>query len=297
MKEKVKKYYSSVSDIYDEMYDEKKLLSSEIYMADYFRYKLIIKRIKKLKITGKILDVGCGEGTPLIRICKSTKLEPLAFDITENMVEKTKHNFIKNKFDPKNVLVADISKKNSYKNIFSNKKFDVALCLGVMPHVEDITLTLNNIRKKLKKNGRLFVSFRNELFSLFTLNRPSKEFFLDKLFTGINSKQKKLLEKDLDSRFAVKLPPLRMKNKKGGPGYDTTPSRFHNPLTIDKATKDAGFKKQLIHFYHYHPLPPMYENKHVSKKLFRELSIELEKNPNDWRGYFMCSAFLLELTA
>ncbi len=23
----------------------------------------------------------------------------------------------------------------------------------VMPHVEDITLTLNNIRKKLKKNG------------------------------------------------------------------------------------------------------------------------------------------------
>ena len=31
MKEKVK-YYSSVSDIYDEMYDKKKLLSSEIYI-------------------------------------------------------------------------------------------------------------------------------------------------------------------------------------------------------------------------------------------------------------------------
>ena len=81
-------------------------------------------------------------------------------------------------------------KKIATKIFLVNKKFDVALCLGVMPHVEDITLTLNNIRKKLKKNGRLFVSFRNELFSLFTLNRPSKEFFLDKLFTGINSKQK-----------------------------------------------------------------------------------------------------------
>ncbi len=297
MKEKVKKYYSSVSDIYDEMYDVDRLLSSEVYMADYFRYKLIIKRIKKLKVTGKILDVGCGEGTPLIRICKSTKLDPLAIDITESMVEKTKENFIKNKFNPRNVLLGDVSKKNSFDNIFKNKKFDVAICLGVMPHVEDVTLTLNNIRKKLKKNGKLFVSFRNELFSLFTLNRPTKEFFLSKFFTNIPKKNRSLIEKDLNKRFEVELPPLRIRNKKGGPGYDTTPSRFHNPLTIEKVTKNAGFKEQILHFYHYHPLPPMYENTKVSKKLFRELSIELEKNPNDWRGYFMCSAFLLELTA
>ncbi len=297
MKEKVKKYYSSVSDIYDEMYDVDRLLSSEIYMADYFRYKLIIKRIKKLKITGKILDVGCGEGTPLVRICKSTKLDPLAIDITESMVEKTKENFIKNKLNPRNVLLGDVSKKNSFDKIFKNKKFDVAICLGVMPHVEDVTLTLKNIRKKLKKNGKLFVSFRNELFSLFTLNRPTKEFFLSKFFTNIPKKNRSLIEKDLNKRFEVELPPLRMRNKKGGPGYDTTPSRFHNPLTIEKATKNAGFKEQIVHFYHYHPLPPMYENTNVSRKLFRELSIELEKNPNDWRGYFMCSAFLLELTA
>ena len=85
------------------MYDVDRLLSSEVHI-DYFRYKLIIKRIKKLKITGKILDVGCGEGTPLIRICKSTKLDPLAIDITESMVEKTKENFIKSKFNPRNVL-------------------------------------------------------------------------------------------------------------------------------------------------------------------------------------------------
>ena len=41
-----------------------------------------------------------------------------------------------------------------------------------------------------------------------------------------------------------------MRNKKGGPGYDTTPSRFHNPLTIEKVTKNAGFKQQIVHFYH-----------------------------------------------
>ena len=297
MKEKVKKYYSSVSDIYEEMYDVDRLLSSEVYMADYFRYKLIIKRIKKLKITGKILDVGCGEGTPLIRICKSTKLDPLAIDITESMVEKTKENFIKNKFNPRNVLLGDVSKKNSFDKIFKSKKFDVAICLGVMPHVQDVTLTLKNIRQKLKKNGKLFVSFRNELFSLFTLNRPTKEFFLSNFFTNIPKKNRILIEQDLNKRFEIELPPLRIRNKKGGPGYDTTPSGFHNPLTIEKATKNAGFKQQIVHFYHYHPLPPMYENTNVSKKLFRKLSIELEKNPNDWRGYFMCSAFLLELTA
>ena len=39
----------------------------------------------------------------------------------------------------------------------------------------------------------------------------------------------------------------------------------------------------------------MYENSLISKKSYRKLCINMEKNPTDWRGHFMCSAFLLEL--
>jgi len=44
-------------------------------------------------------------------------------------------------------------------------------------------------------------------------------------------------------------------------------------------------------FYHYHALPPIFSEKHP--QFFKENSLQLEK-PNDRRGYFMASAFVVE---
>jgi hypothetical protein len=43
-------------------------------------------------------------------------------------------------------------------------------------------------------------------------------------------------------------------------------------------------------FYHYHCLPPMLEAQ--VPELFRRESLRME-DPEDWRGHFMASAFLL----
>ena len=43
-------------------------------------------------------------------------------------------------------------------------------------------------------------------------------------------------------------------------------------------------------FYHYHCLPPMFES--AMPELFRRASLAME-NPEDWRGHFMASAFLV----
>ena len=292
---KVEKYYGSVSDIYENMYDENKLHTSEEYMADCFRYNLIIKRLKDLKVRGKILDIGCGEGTPITKICNSVKLEPYAFDVTDEMVGIAKKRFEENEYDPSNVFQASITDLNSLDKNFKDGFFDASLCLGVMPHVPDVLTALKNIKKKMANKSVSFISFRNLLFSLFTLNRYTKEFLLEILMSDLGKEDVSKISTDIDKRLAVNLPPIRTVNKAGGIGYDTIPAEFHNPLTIKSIAKAAGFSECEIYFYHFHPAPPMYEKSLISKESYREMSINMEKNPSDWRGNFMCSAFLLEL--
>ena len=288
-------FYGSLSKVYGNMYDTDKLYTSEIYMADWFRYNLINNRLKKLNIQGNLLDVGCGEATPLIEICKSTGLSTYAFDITDEMVNIAKNKLKENGFNSENVIKANIANIKTFDDKFDDNFFNASLCLGVMPHVPNVLEALKNIRKKMAPQSVSYISFRNLLFSMFTLNRYSKEFFLDTLMSHLNKKEANEIEEDFNKRFAIQYPPHRETNKAGGVGYDTIKAEFHNPLTIKDVTKSAGFKEPKIFFYHFHPAPPMYENNLISKKSYRKLCISMEKNPTDWRGHFMCSAFLLEL--
>jgi hypothetical protein len=90
-------------------------------------------------------------------------------------------------------------------------------------------------------------------------------------------------------RFRMDVPPIR-KGKSGEPGYDEVLSRTHNPLVLREQFAAAGFSNVRVLFYHYHCMPPMFEAR--MPEIFRKLSMEME-NPNDWRGYFMASAFIV----
>ena len=52
-----------------------------------------------------------------------------------------------------------------------------------------------------------------------------------------------------------------------------------------------GLKCEGIYFYHFHALPPVFEE--LDPLYFRKLSWKLE-NPNDWRGYLLASAFIID---
>jgi len=69
-------------------------------------------------------------------------------------------------------------------------------------------------------------------------------------------------------------------------------AKFRNPLSIENELfEPCNFSLVDIHFYHYHALPPIFENKYP--KLFRDMSLKMEK-PNDWKGYLMASAYVIE---
>jgi len=68
-------------------------------------------------------------------------------------------------------------------------------------------------------------------------------------------------------------------------------SRTHNPLVLKEQFEAAGFRDVHLYFYHFHALPPLYGEQ--AAEFFRAESLTMEQDPEDWRGYFMASAFLL----
>ena len=85
------------------------------------------------------------------------------------------------------------------------------------------------------------------------------------------------------------MPPIRT-GKMGEPGYDEILSRTHVPFVLKKKLEDVGFRDVKTLFYHFHALPPMLW--HSARDFVLQASINQE-NPDDWRGYFMASAFIL----
>ena len=55
-----------------------------------------------------------------------------------------------------------------------------------------------------------------------------------------------------------------------------------------------GFKEPTLHWYHFHPAPPMLEPQLGAR--FREEASKLEFSTS-WRGHFLASAFVVEAIA
>ncbi|MBM3910985.1 MAG: hypothetical protein FJ356_04995 [Thaumarchaeota archaeon] len=143
----------------------------------------------------------------------------------------------------------------------------------------------------MNREGRIFIEFRNELFALFSSNRYTIDFILNKLLDldSYPPKIKNELVGYYSKMYNVKKPRPK---KDGKISYDDILARFRNPLTIEQDLfSKNGLVVKNVHFYHYHALPPVFSERH--QKFFREKSMDLEK-PNGWRGNFMASAFVVE---
>jgi hypothetical protein len=182
------------------------------------------------------------------------------------------------------------------------RPFDCVVSCGVLPHVpRDAEPTfIGNLRQALAPGGLAIVEARNELFSLFTLNRYSHQLFLEQLIpvAALRARAQAAGElagveealRQIGSMFRTDLPPLR-RGKAAEPGYDEVLSRVHNPLTLREQFLEAGFAHAQLLYYHFHCLPPLVGA--LAPAVFKEVSLQMERDPHDWRGLIMASAFLL----
>jgi len=291
-KKPVIEHYNKVAGKYHEQYDRDKLRDCKTqYPANYFRLQLLLNSFINKGIK-RVIEIGVGEGTPLSTLGKAG-IDIWGFDLSDEMVNLSKQKMKESGMDPDKIFWGDIQDSTTYVHALKEGQFDGLMAMGVMPHVENDDLVLDNISSLIRPGGTVFIEFRNKLFSLFTFNRLTKEFILDDLLCNVNNEIKEYVAKDLESRLRMDMPPVRDKIKgTDAPGYDAILSRYHNPFEVEELFEKHNFKDIKILWYHYHPAMPYLEGQ--IPDLFREEAIRLEHEPSDWRGFFLCSAFVIE---
>jgi SAM-dependent methyltransferase len=276
---------------------------AETYHTDYFGpqasyppvHRDIVLRLVRESGARSLLDAGCGPAT-FLREFAGLGMDLYGFDLTPEMVVEARRVMGEKGVDPKNIWQGSVTNPDSYRGA-GDRAYDAAICLGVLPHVpaEADAAVIANLRDRVRPGGLAVVEARNQLFALFTLNRYSYDLFVKELI-GVprsdgapdGATMRDALA-ELQTRFRMDLPPIR-KGKEGEPGYDEVLSRAHNPLLLARAFSDAGFTKVRTLFYHFHCLPPMLQSRFPEYFLKESLARE---DPEDWRGYFMASAFLV----
>ena len=250
------------------------------YPANIKRLEIFINLLKKHK-PKKIIDAGCGAGLPLIQI-KKKGFNIQGYDKAKNMVIASKENLKKNKLSTNLIFYDNFESPKKVKD----NSLDCILGMGAFYYSKKFKKNILNQKKKLKKKGRLIFSLRNRLFDIATLNNYTK-LFLDEIYeTKALKKEWKVKYKNLTKSFTD-----RKKYKIKNIDEEKVFSLTHNPLTITNELSKLGLKCEGIYFYHFHPLPPVFEN--FDQLHYRKKSWKME-NPNDWRGFFLASGFVVD---
>ena len=288
----VSKHYDAVSSGYEHQYERDGLYDlKREYPANYFRLQLLLNSFATKGIK-RVIEVGVGEGTPLSTLGRAG-VDVWGFDLSKAMVEASRARMRQHGMDQDHIFWADIQDPTTYAHVFKGGLFDGLMAMGVMPHIANDDMVLENMAALVRPGGTVFIEFRNSVFSLFTFNRYTADFILNDLLAGVSAKVKDAVAKDLASRLRMDMPPMRNTIEgSDAPGYDAIPSRFHNPFEVFDLFAKHGFEQAKLLWYHYHPAMPYLESGMGS--LFREEAVRLEHEASGWRGLFLCSAFVVE---
>jgi 2-polyprenyl-3-methyl-5-hydroxy-6-metoxy-1,4-benzoquinol methylase len=288
----VESHYDAAAARYHEQYERERLYdTSQVYPANYFRLQLLLKSFITKGIK-RVIEVGVGEGTPLATLAKAG-IDVWGFDISHEMVKRSKQTVQKNGMDPDHIFWGDIQDPTTYAHALKGGLFDGLIAMGVMPHVENDDMVLTNMATLVRPGGSVFIEFRNKLFSLMTFNRYTAEFILQDLLRDVAPDVKAAVAKDLQARLRMDMPPQRTAMAgSDAPGYDAILSKFHNPFEVVETIGRHGFRDVRLLWYHYHPAMPYLETQFPER--YRREAIRLEHEPSNWRGYFLCSAFVVE---
>lgn len=284
-KEQIKEFYDHAGDAFDESYD----LDGPLYPSNLIRAQHTIEVLKQRNVP-TVLDAGCGTGV-VSAMMHEAGLEVTGFDFAPSALQKARERWDERGLNPEAFTVDDIESMQ-----YSDHQFDAAIVMGALTHPIDHTKALSELHRVVSPGGTIVVELRNKLFSLFTAN----------MFTGQMMKEMMPVGSELSRHVTIAIDEMY----RGGITWHDTqgtmieaqyktffdiPHVWKNPLTIHEEYHAAHFHIDELLFFHWHIAPPRFEDRDA--KEFRRASLEMEKYPRDWRGLFMCSAFLVVATA
>jgi len=250
------------------------------YPANHFSFRQVLNVLHD-EGAQTLVEVGVGQGRA-IDIYTAAGIDIYGFDNNPEMVDASAAVMAEAGLPADRISWGDIEDSVSLSGIRRQGPFDSLLAMGVLPHVDHERAALENMRQLVKPAGSVFVECRNKLFALVTFNRFTYEFIMDDLLDGVSGPVKDAAGEFLKTRVDVDIPPKPS-------GHE---AKYHNPLTVDELFYEAGFVDVRIRPFHYHAAMPRFEKELGAA--FRAESIALENEPSDWRGLFLCSAFVVE---
>jgi 2-polyprenyl-3-methyl-5-hydroxy-6-metoxy-1,4-benzoquinol methylase len=250
------------------------------YPANHFAFRQVLTALHE-QGAQRMVEVGVGQGRA-IEIYEAAGIDVYGVDNNPDMVEMSAAVFSGAGLPADRASWGDIEDAVSLSGIRRKGPFDALLAMGVLPHVDHEKVALENMRNLVKPGGSVFVECRNKLFSLVTFNRFTFEFIMEDLLAGVHGEVKDKAGEFLKSRVDVEMPPKPS-------GHE---AKYHNPLDVHEVFEAAGFVDVRIRPFHYHAAMPRFEKELGAA--FRAESIALENEPSDWRGLFLCSAFVVE---
>jgi len=271
--------FGAESTTYDRNYDQ----TANRYPDHVFRLNIFNDLLTSLR-PRYVLDAGCGSGIPLLTFLNNG-LDAYGFDLSPNMVAQAKKNIHHAGHNESRVFQGDL---DTFERPIT-ERFDAIVGLGTVYYTPDTITTLRHLVNNLVPDGHLIFSLRNELFSLFSLNRYSVEFLARTMYptSTLSDELQQSLEQFLQLRFSDVDIPREFQNV----DERQIMSHFHNPLTVSSTLLEPlNLDLVNIYYYHFHALPPIFEHSHTDE--FRRLSVSFE-NPTDWRGLFMASCFVV----
>ena len=115
--------------------------------ADNIRLDKTVKLIGKNKL---VLDVGCGDGF-IMNMIRNLGNKVIGIEIADSAIKKARKKGFK---------VYDLSLNSNWSGKIQ-EKFDVIFAGEIIEHIFDTDQFLSNIRKVLKKNGKLIITTPN----------------------------------------------------------------------------------------------------------------------------------------
>ena len=248
----------------------------------HLRIRYAIELARRLKAR-RALDAGCGTGH-LVEALADSGIPCDGMDLSQDMLDAARA-----RLKPTSRLVRGNLERLSD---FPTSRYDLITAFGVFVHDIDEKKVLDNFRRKLSPKGRLFISFRNPLFSLFTLNEHTQSFYEDLLKAAPVSATDRRLALDYFKASCQNRYVSRDKARGFNRDFAKTFSKFHNPLEVPALFEQSGFEVADLVYLNMHPLPPRVLEKTGARD--RAAAAMEKRLSRSWRGMFFASSFLVE---
>jgi 2-polyprenyl-3-methyl-5-hydroxy-6-metoxy-1,4-benzoquinol methylase len=246
------------------------------------RLKIVLSILSGIK-TGRLLDLGCGEAYTTNRFLDAG-WDAYGHELSGALVEKARTYLKINSHDPTRICCGSATDLSRY----GDESFDLVTCLGVAYYIKDQDAMYREVCRVLKPNGLFICSHQNDLFSLFTFNKYTVDFYRRNVF-------KDLVESD---RYEKELRELLTRSQEPqvhqvGSARDSLQLYPENPLTIGGKLNSFGFLIERPLIYHgWHNVPPLIMGEE-ERRTSEMVDID---HTDDWRGLFMAAHFIFTAT-